>query len=51
MEASTIFVLSRILNCRAGAIMTAGIDLTNLLVTAVDGLKILIEQDTKRNSI
>tara|TARA_B100000676_G_C18029051_1_gene817445 strand:- start:750 stop:1496 length:747 start_codon:yes stop_codon:yes gene_type:complete len=48
MEASTIFVLSRILKCRSGAIMTAGIDLTNLLVTAVDGLKLLIEYDKKR---
>ena len=48
MEASTIFVVTRMLNCRSGGIMTSGIDLTHLLVTAVDGLKILIEQDIAR---
>ena len=48
MEASTIFVITRILNCRSGGIMTSGHDLTHLLVTAVDGLKILINQDIAR---
>jgi uridine phosphorylase len=48
MEASTIFVLSAILRCRAGGIMITGgtdSDLTNLLATAVDGVKNLIELD------
>ena len=48
MEASTIFVVSSFLNCRAGGIMLAGgtgEDLNVLLNTAVSGLKILIEQD------
>ena len=48
MEASTIFVLSTILRCRAGGIMILGgthSDLTNLLATAVDGIKNLIELD------
>jgi uridine phosphorylase len=48
MEASTIFVLSTILRCRAGGIMISGgthSDLSNLLETAVSGVKKLIELD------
>ena len=48
MEASTIFVVARILKCRAGGIMIAGgtdRDLSMLLETAIDGMKILIERD------
>lgn len=48
MEASTIFVVSRVLGCRAGGIMIYGgthADLSNLLETAVAGVKILIEHD------
>ena len=51
MEASTIFVVSSFLKCRAGGIMLAGgtdADLNVLLNTAVSGLKILIEQDQKK---
>jgi len=51
MEASTIFVVSSYLKCRAGGIMLAGgtdSDLDVLLNTAVSGLKILIEQDQKK---
>ena len=50
MEASTIFVVSSFLKCRAGGIMFAGgtgEDLNILLKTTVSGLKILIEQDQK----
>ena len=42
------FVLATILRCRAGGIMITGgthSDLTNLLATAVAGVKNLIEQD------
>jgi uridine phosphorylase len=48
MEASTIMVVSSVLGCRAGGIMITGgthNDLTNLLETAVDSVKLLIEQD------
>lgn len=48
MEASTIFVVSRVLGCRAGGIMIYGgthADLSNLLETAVAGVKLLIERD------
>ena len=48
MEASTIFVVSRVLGCRAGGIMIYGGthgDLSNLLETAVAGVKLLIERD------
>ena len=48
MEASTILVLSTILRCRAGGIMILGgthSDLTNLLDTAVGGVRYLIELD------
>jgi len=48
MEASTIFVVSRVLGCRAGGIMIFGgthNDLSNLLATAVAGVKLLIEWD------
>lgn len=48
MEASVIMVLSSILRCRAGGLMITGgthSDLTNLLETAVAGVKLLIEQD------
>ena len=51
MEASTIFVVARILKCRAGGIMIAGgtdKDLTNLLETAVAGIEILIKLDQSR---
>ena len=51
MEASTIFVVSSFLKCRAGGIMFAGgtgEDLNILLKTTVSGLKILIEQDQKK---
>ena len=52
MEASTIFVLSSVLRCRAGGIMITGgthSDLSNLLATAVAGVKRLIEQDRLAN--
>jgi hypothetical protein len=48
MEASVIFVLARVLGCRAGGLMINGgthSDLSNLLATAVDGLKRLIARD------
>ena len=48
MEASAIMVVSSVLRCRAGGIMITGgtqNDLANLLATAVDGVKLLIEQD------
>lgn len=48
MEASTIFVVSRVLNCRAGGIMLVGgtgNDLSNLLGTAVAGVRRLIAWD------
>lgn len=48
MESSTILVLSTILRCRAGGIMITGgthSDLTELLATAVGGVKNLIELD------
>jgi len=48
MESSTILVLSTILRCRAGGIMITGgthSDLTNLLATAIGGVKNLIELD------
>jgi uridine phosphorylase len=48
MEASTIFVVARILQCRAGGIMLAGgthDKLSSLLETSVSAIKILIEQD------
>ena len=48
MEASTIFVVSRVLNCRAGGIMLVGgtkLDLSNLLETAIAGVQRLIEFD------
>lgn len=48
MEASTIFVVARILQCRAGGIMLAGgthDDLSSLLETSVSAIKILIKQD------
>lgn len=48
MEASVLFVVSRILGKRAGGIMIIGgthHDLQNLLATAVDAVGILIEQD------
>ena len=51
MEASTIFVVSSFLKCRAGGIMLAGgagEDLNILLKTTISGLKILIEQDQKK---
>ena len=51
MEASTIFVVSSFLKCRAGGIMLAGgtdSDLNVLLNTAVSGLNILIEHDQKK---
>ncbi len=53
MEASTIFVVSRVLHCRAGGIMIYGGthgDLSNLLETAVAGVKLLIEQDKNNSS-
>ena len=51
MEASTIFVVSSFLKCRAGGIMLAGgsdAELEVLLNTAVSGLKILIERDQNK---
>jgi uridine phosphorylase len=48
MEASTIFVLSSVLRCRAGGIMIIGgtySDLNKLLGTAMGGVKNLIELD------
>ncbi len=48
MEASTIFVVSRVLNCRAGGIMIYGgthVDLSGLLETAVAGIANLITLD------
>ena len=50
MEASTLFVVSRVLGRRAGGIMIYGgthADLSNLLGTAIAGVKILIEQDKR----
>ena len=52
MEASTIMVVSSVLRCRAGGIMITGgthSDLTNLLETAVAGVKLLIEKDRAEN--
>jgi uridine phosphorylase len=52
MEASTIFVITRILQCRAGGIMLAGgthDDLSRLLETSVSAVSILIEQDKARS--
>ena len=49
MEASTLFVVSRILGKRAGGIMIAGgtsDSLDTLLGTAVEAVKILIEKET-----
>jgi uridine phosphorylase len=48
MEASTLFVVARILGKRAGGIMIAGgthHDLENLLGVATDAVKLLIERD------
>ena len=48
MEASTIFVVSRVLNCRAGGIMIYGgthVDLSGLLETAIAGIANLIKLD------
>lgn len=48
MEASVLFVVSRILGVRAGGVMIIGgthHDLQNLLGTAVEAVRILIEQD------
>jgi uridine phosphorylase len=48
MEASTIFVLSRVLKCRAGGIMIYGgthADLSGLLETAIAGIANLIKLD------
>jgi uridine phosphorylase len=48
MEASTLFVLARLLRRRAGGVMIAGgtaSDLNNLIQTAVQAVRILIEQD------
>lgn len=48
MEASTIFVVSRVLQCRAGGIMIYGgthADLSGLLETAVAGIANLIKLD------
>jgi uridine phosphorylase len=50
MEASTLFVVARFLGARAGGIMMAGgstNDLTQLIGTAVDAVRILIEKDGK----
>ncbi|MCB0014810.1 MAG: hypothetical protein KDE34_23005, partial [Anaerolineales bacterium] len=51
MEASTIFVVSSFLRCRAGGIMIYGGthgDLSNLLETAIAGVAHLIRQDGAR---
>jgi uridine phosphorylase len=48
MEASTLFVVARLLGRRAGGVMLAGgtaSDLNNLLGTAVQAVRILIERD------
>ena len=48
MEASTIFVVSRVLGCRAGGIMIYGgthVDLSGLLETAIAGIVNLIKLD------
>ncbi|MCC7362343.1 MAG: nucleoside phosphorylase [Anaerolineales bacterium] len=48
MEASTLFVVARLLGKRAGGIMLAGgtlNDLTNIIATAVQGVRNLIEHD------
>ena len=53
MEASTIFVVSRVLGRRAGAIMLNGgthAKLSHLLETAIAGVKVLIEQDKKNDA-
>ncbi|MDP7643595.1 MAG: nucleoside phosphorylase [Anaerolineales bacterium] len=52
MEASTIFVVTRILECRSGGIMLAGgthDDLSRLLETSVSAVSLLIEQDKARS--
>jgi uridine phosphorylase len=52
MEASTLFVLARLLRRRAGGIMIAGgtaSGLTNLIETAVQAMRILIERDRAHN--
>ena len=51
MEASTLFVVARLLGRRAGGIMLAGgttNDLSNLIQTAVQAIRNLIEQDRAR---
>lgn len=51
MEASTLFVLARLLRRRAGGIMIAGgtlSGLTNLIETAVNAMRLLIERDRAR---
>jgi len=48
MEASTLFVVGRMLNVRAGGLMIAGgtdEDLSALIGTATEAVKLLIEQD------
>ena len=51
MEASTLFVVARLLGRRAGGLMLAGgttNDLSNLAQTAVQAMRLLIEQDRVR---
>ena len=52
MEASTLFVLARLFGRRAGGIMIAGgttSDLSNLIETAVQAIRLLIENDRAAN--
>ena len=52
MEAATLFVVSQILGVRAGAIMlaiTVGESQDDLIRTAVEGVRILIERDRQAN--
>lgn len=50
MEASTLFIVSRMMGVKAGGIMVAGStlqDLDNLLKTAINAVKILINQENE----
>ncbi len=52
MEASTLFVVARLLRCRAGGVMVAGgthDDLSRLLETSVSAVSMLIEGDKGRS--
>ena len=48
MEAAAIFIVSSIRNCRASAVMAyKKVNLQAAMETAIEGLRILIEEDKK----